>query len=259
LALAYLVLFWVVPVARRRLATFGERVSVVLNTPAPVAFAGVQAPSSHIIPEAPASLTPLEDMQTYSAYDGFRSFAPHGGALTIDDIVKGLSKAPVMPAPLSPQVEPIFDHVEPIYENVEALVEEAQAPAPAIYSAPVPNRRPAPSAAPAPIPSEIPAFLEALVRGDREEVFGMVRTVVREGGDAEAFLTQVTCALDDAYRARLEGTSVHQEIERLTARLATPVLERLVTAFASAVDSSYSVGITGAKLALTRALATLGA
>ena len=44
-----------------------------------------------------------------------------------------------------------------------------------------------------------------------------------------------------------------------SAAVATPVLERLVTALASAVDSSYSVGITGAKLAITRALAILGA
>jgi len=52
---------------------------------------------------------------------------------------------------------------------------------------------------------------------------------------------------------------VHPEIKRITDSIATPVLEKLVTALSTAVDSSYSVGITGAKLALTRALATLGA
>jgi len=109
------------------------------------------------------------------------------------------------------------------------------------------------------VPANAPVFLEALLASDREAVFGMLRAEARSGGNTEAFLTQVACALDDAYRARLEGIPVHPEVARMTAAVATPVLERLVTALASAVDSSYSVGITGAKLAITRALAILGA
>ena len=199
---------------------------------------------------------------TYSPYEGFKSLAQEG-ALTIDDIVKGLSKMPAnyrpfaeTPAPpvAAPRTELIYENVEPIYENVEPIRTEAPAP----MSAPV-----APIARPAAVttapPAQVPAFLDALLRGDREATFGMLREVVRNGGDAEAFFTQVACALDDAYRARLEGIPVHPEIARITQDVATPVLERVVTAFASAVDSSYSVGITGAKLALTRALATLGA
>ena len=223
--------------------------------PAPVSPAPAREPIATVMraTQSPAA---------YSPYEGFKSFADEG-ALTIDDIVKGLSKmpasyrpfaeAPVAPA-VAPKTEPIYEHVEPIYENVEPI--RAEAPAP--MSAPV-----APIARPAAVttapPAQVPAFLDALLRGDREATFGMLREVVRNGSDAEAFFTQVACALDDAYRARLEGISVHPEIARITAPLATPVLERVVTAFASAVDSSYSVGITGAKLALTRALATLGA
>ncbi len=185
----------------------------------------------------------------YSSYEGFKSFA-QGGALSIEDIVKGLSKVPgdfrPFAAPVgAPILEPAYKNVEPIYDRVEPIREE--------------RPEPAHIAAPSPIAPHVPAFLEVLLRGDREATFGMLREVVRSGGTAEPFFTQVACALDDAYRARLEGAPVHPEIARITASIATPVLEHLVAAFVSAVDSSYSVGITGAKLALTRALATLGA
>jgi hypothetical protein len=72
-------------------------------------------------------------------------------------------------------------------------------------------------------------------------------------------LTRVVCALDDAYRARVDGAPADAELVRLTARLDTQTLEKLVTALTNAIDSSYSSGITGVKLALTRALDTLGA
>jgi len=146
--------------------------------------------------------------------------------------------------------------VEPIYENVEPVtpVMRQEVPARARQSSTSATRQATPE-----IPAEAPAFIEALLAGDRERTFGMLREVARSGGDPEAFFTQAACALDDAYRARLEGVPVHPEIARITHDVATPVLERLVTALTVAVDSSYSIGITGAKLALTRALATVGA
>ena len=55
--------------------------------------------------------------RAYSSYNGFKSFA-HNGALSIDDIVKGLShlNSPV------PSSQPPVSRVEPIYENVEPIV-----------------------------------------------------------------------------------------------------------------------------------------
>ena len=61
------------------------------------------------------------------------------------------------------------------------------------------------------------------------------------------------------YHARIDGTACDPDIARLTARLTTPQLEKLISALTTAIDSSYSTGVTGAKLALTRALAILGA
>jgi hypothetical protein len=65
--------------------------------------------------------------------------------------------------------------------------------------------------------------------------------------------------LDDAYRARIDGTACDPAVAKACATCDTPTLEKLVGALTTAIDSSYSTDITGAKLALTRALATLGA
>jgi hypothetical protein len=86
-------------------------------------------------------------------------------------------------------------------------------------------------------------------------VFGTIRRINQAGHDAEEFMAHAICALDDAYRARLDGTPVHADVKEATDHLGTSFLERLVTALTTAVDGSYSMGVTGIKLALTRALA----
>ena len=197
-----------------------------------------------------------ESATRYSSYDGFKSFSTKD-TLTIDDIVKGLARTPIPKKNVEPiydHVEPVFDKVEPVYDRVEPVYENVEP----YFAGATPASQGKPNV-PAAVSAEVPSFIDSLVKGDREACFAALRATIRGGGDAEAFLTQITCALDDAYRARLEQAPVHPEIARATASIATPVLEKVVTALASAVDSSYSVGITGAKLALTRALAVLGA
>ncbi len=183
----------------------------------------------------------------YSTYDGFKSFA-HNGALSIEDIVKSLSRQhPVPAASSAPQyvepiqnVEPIYEKVEPVYANVEPIAA-------------------APYAEAAPVPADVRGFTAALLEGDRVAVFAGLRQQVRGGGASEQLISSVTCLLDDAYRARIDGTPCDPDIARMTARLSTPVLEKLIASLATAIDSSYSAGVTGAKLALTRALSVLGA
>jgi hypothetical protein len=229
-----------------------------------MAYASEPASQEHRAPAAVVQEAP-EAPHTYSTFDGFKSFAT-GEALSIDDIVKGLARSTAQAMHYGeertsvPHTEPIYDNVEPVYENVEPIAENVEP----IYDnvEPIeeaPQRAARPAQAASPVPTEVPVFIKSLLAGNREEVFAMTREVVLCGGNPEAFLTQATCALDDAYRARLEGTPVNKEIEKLTAGVATPVLERVVTALSTAVDSSYSVGITGAKMAITRALAVLGA
>jgi hypothetical protein len=235
-----------VPYVRNRSLEFGHEMSSVIN--ADIAHRGtyghtddelVTAHYSDNVDEMSMPYTEpitIPEPRTYSTYDGFSSLG-NKGALTIDDIVKGLSRETPAPAPRAvPEQKTETGFVMPGQE--------------------APARAAAPSA---PISADVAAFVSAIVSGNRDAAFGMLRDTIRGGGDAEAFLTQVACAIDDAYRARLEGTPVHPEVKRVTDPVATNVLERLVTAFTTAVDSSYSVGITGAKLALTRALATLGA
>ena len=105
----------------------------------------------------------------------------------------------------------------------------------------------------------IRGFAAALVEGDRAAVFSGLRQHVRGGGVPEHLLTKTICLIDDVYRSRIDGTACDAEIARLTARLDTPTLEKLVSSLATAIDTSYTTGMTGAKLALTRALTMLGA
>jgi hypothetical protein len=257
LALAYLVLFGVAPAVNRFFRNLGARVTEVLNTQEPV-YAGVPqrmsvaAPVTPVAPRAPAPVIraqePQEAPRGYSSYDGFKSFA-HNGSLSIDDIVKGLARTHAAPvAAVEPKresiqyVEPVYDHVEPIYENIEPIMEDS-----------------APEVASAAAPVHIRGFVAALVQGDRSAVFAGLRQYTRGGGAPEKLISETACLLDDSYRARLDGTSADADITRLVARLDTPTLEKLVASLTTAIDSSYTAGVTGAKIALTRALGTLGA
>ncbi|MDP3402998.1 MAG: hypothetical protein Q8S35_03545, partial [bacterium] len=244
-ALAYLVLFNAVPFAFGRAKRFGGNVKQALNseTPAPVSHghnepvAHAAAHSAHAAPAAPTKAT------GYNAHDGFRSFAASEG-LTIDDIVKGLSREieqkQVYEAPA-----PASTH----QEVMQAVQEETPAPAP----------RYVPAAAPvaAPMNADVRDFIAALLNGDRDTVFGMIRSMARQGEDTEAFVSHAACALDDAYRACIDGTTCHPDIAELTNGCHPSYLERLVASLTTAVDGSYSAGMTGVKMALTRALSVV--
>ena len=100
----------------------------------------------------------------------------------------------------------------------------------------------------------IPGFVAALLSGNRDATFEIVRQVTRAGDSAEDFLTHAVVALDDAYRAKIEGAPVHPDIAAVTATCAPAFLEKVIGALSAAVDGTYSAGATGVKLAITRAL-----
>jgi hypothetical protein len=180
----------------------------------------------------------------YSSYDGFKSFA-RSGALSIDDIVKGLSNGPATKA-VSPRAPEMKMNVEPIYENVEP-----------IYNLIAENAHI--SAQPADAHGDVRGLASAIVGGDRAAVFSGLRQHVRGGGSPERFVSSILNILDDIYRSRIDGAPCDAAVSRITARLDTPTLEKLITALTTGIDSSYTDKMTGAKLALTRALAVLGA
>lgn len=254
LAAAYLLLFTIMPFAYRRITTFGSDVKYIVNQTSHAGGhggshddhgdahhgAGHAAPAAHAAPahHAPvAHAAPAASPASYTAHEGFRSYA-QGPSLTIDDIVKGLSR----------ETEHAAAYTEPV---IVPHTDRIEMPAPA------PVRHEAPAAPAVEMHHDIPAFLGALLAGDRDTVFAMLRDVNRSGGDSETFVTHAVCALDDAYRARLDGTRCHPEVARVTERCATPFLERVIASLATAVDASYSTSVTGAKLALTRALAVV--
>ncbi len=241
LALAYVVLFRMTPFTYRWVQLFGTRVSTVLNAqklqPVSVLSAAIVPVPSDTNNAKSEPLSPIA--RGYSTHEGFKSFG-RDGALSIEDIVKGLSRE--NPAPVAerivetvPNVEPIYSNVEPIHEVVETIVEPSTAPA------------------------SVRGFAIALIEGDRAAVFAGLRQQVRGGGTSEQLMSAVTGLLDDVYRSRIDGTACDADILRLTAKLSTPTLEKVVAALATAIDASYSTGVTGAKLALMRALAVLGA
>ncbi|HEX8591538.1 MAG TPA: hypothetical protein VF696_02215, partial [Candidatus Paceibacterota bacterium] len=252
LAAAYLVLFTLVPYMFRRGATAGAGndtsghlpgwgPSASVPTPAVVhqaAHAAVVA--STLAPQRPAMTIPAPvapvapKASVHSPHAGFSSFGDKG-SLTIDDIVKGLSRESgmVFTQPNEPEASPARVNVEPIRSAAPEQANE-------IHYA-----------------DDVIDFLEGLLEGDRDRVFGMVRNISKQGGDSQHFVSQAVCALDDAYRARVEGTDCHPEVARVTSDCHTSFLERLVTSLATAVDSSYSAGMTNTKLALTRALAVV--
>lgn len=245
-AVAYATLFGFVPFVNRSATSFGARVVETLNNQKlAAATASIHlepvAPVRGAMPVPPAVV--MHDTPNYSSYEGFKSFA-QGGALSIEDIVKGLSREHAAPAaerahePVAalPDAKPVFAP-EPITEKAHEAVEETLA----VVSA------------------DIRGFASALVEGDRVAVFAGLRQHMRGGGRAEHLLSKTACLLDDVYRARVDGTACDTEIARRTARFSTPVLEQLVTSLTTAIDSSYSEGVTGAKLALTRALSSIGA
>lgn len=258
-AAAYLILFGAMPFALKKTKIFGASVQAVLNAQPPAATAAAVAsvaarPAPPPPPAPPANPPPVmaaapapSPVRPTPAREGFRAFAASNGALTIEDIVKGLSRESGM----------VFE---------QSAMPSSFAPAPArmpqptegVTPAPAPVAEPQPSpapAAPAAYPQEVPAFIATLLAGDRDALFAMLRAIARSGADTQEFLAQAALAVDDAYRAHVEGTPVHPEIARITESCHPAFLEKLVAALATAVDSSYSSGVTGTKLALTRALA----
>jgi len=234
LFLVYLFFFVAVPTTNRYAHTFGSRVSTLLNAPrvAPVAIKDMPSASKQELPKT---------SREYSSYDGFKSFTPNSGALSVEDIVKGLSqKHSVVPSEHMEEFEELTENVEPIYENVEPIVLDSIVPV-AEVSSPARN------------------FTIALVAGDRTAVFSALRQQTRNGDTPEQLMSAIVCLLDEVYRARIDGTACDADISRMTARLSTPTLEKLIDSLTTAIDSSYSSRVTGAKLALIRALAVLGA
>ncbi len=241
-AAAYLVLFNVMPFALRRVQNFGQDVKHSLNSEHLIADDVHAHAGAHIAAStAYAPTGPAEVAKSYSSYEGFRSFA-QGSHLTIDDIVTGLARES---APAHAPVEPMVVAPEAALPSHSESIAVAAAPAP---RAPMASFE---------VAENVPAFISALLSGNKEAAFESIRQVTRAGEASEEFLTHAIVALDDAYRAKIDGSAVHPAIAALTNNCAPAFLEKVIGALTTAVDGTYSTGVTGVKLAVTRALSVV--
>ena len=281
-ALAYALLFIVAPFLKRRARTFGAQVRAVLNA----------QPTSQNEPPAPSHIETftqssgaVENRQTRSSHDGFKSFAQHD-ALSVDDIVHGLSRTEqkynalgdIAPMSVQQSVETTQSSAHPVTNDVDMTSAlsgilstqtmtrqkdiQNQAPVESlIHVAPHIEEQQLVQTNETDVSgtASTRGFVAALLEGDRTAVFYALRQVARGGGDTTRFLADATCMLDDAFRSRVDGTECDPDVARLSAKYQTPVLEEIITSLATAIDASYSSNTTAAKLALTRALSHIGA
>jgi len=181
---------------------------------------GLGAPHTAHAP-LPVEPTRAKPFRGFSPYEGFKSYA-QGDVVTIDDIVFGLARE-------SGATE---------LHNARVMHDEAK-----------PHAHQSTNVAPA---SQANAFLELLVSGERDGAFAILRDVEEHGEGAESFLKRTFTAVESALEARIGGGTCDMRVMEILGRCDTPVLEKLVSALATADGDTK-----GGKLALTRAFGAL--
>jgi len=224
-AVAYLLLFKILPFTGRNLVAIGNGVSEAVNA----------------TEEGTIDVTMHEEMEDIQM-DGF---SPKSGdeVLSVEDIVRGLSRMHQEPRPVVPTM-PVVE-VEEAEEVLDAdIAQEMEMPPVTNFTAPA-------------VEGEELRLLNALMSGDRDTSFSILRRSTRNGVSSESLIEKVLVSLDSAYRERVEGSAVSNDIRRMCAGVDTAVLEEIISALASAIDTTYSQSQTGAKLALARAHAII--
>jgi hypothetical protein len=227
-----------VPFVRTKLGNVGKAIVAVMNGATEEARTRVERMVAPTPVETPvAKKASFAATPEFAPHIGFRSFA-HEGKLTIDDIVKGLARSKTID-----EETYISEELPAIHEEIHASTQTQSVAEEVTSEETVPN---------------VVSFVTALLHGDKERVFDTIRSLVKEGKRPDEFLTNVVCTLDDAYRARLDGTHCDEAVVHACAPYETNTLERVIGALTTAVDTSYQEAHTGVKLALTRALAVVG-
>lgn len=213
-AVAYILLFKIVPFTRRKLTAVGSAV-----------YEAVDATK-----DATIDTESRYTMATDNA--GFNPKPTNSDSLSIEDIVRGLSRK---------QEEQPLD-VEEVYEEPQEEVDEHDVLM-EMHQAPRTEER----------ADDTLRFLNALMQGDRDTTFSMLRRITRNGGRVDTFIENVLVHLDSAYRARVDGAHCGEDVRRICASVDTALLEEIISALAAAIDTTYSQAQVGVKLALTRA------
>jgi len=218
-AIAYLVLFKVLPYTGRKLVEIGGEVSNAV----------------HATEEGTIEVRMNDEIEEIG-------FAPKVGdeMLSVEDIVRGLSRMHQEPRVVAPAVE-----VEEEPESHDAdIATEMELPPVASQKVPV-------------FEGDELRLLSALMSGDRDASFGVLRRTVRNGSRPDLLIEKVLVSLDSAYRARIEGSVCSEDVRRMCSVCDTALLEEVIGALASAVDTTYSQSQVGVKLAIARAHAVI--
>ncbi|MDQ5927693.1 MAG: hypothetical protein QG633_131, partial [Patescibacteria group bacterium] len=106
--------------------------------------------------------------------------------------------------------------------------------------------------------SMIPLFVEWIVRGEDKKVFTFLRMLKHQEQPVADFMRKVVSDLDNAYRARMEGSdersNVNQHIAEVTYHLSNKELETIVGELLHGVDERYDSAYTSVRLSLVRVL-----
>lgn len=103
------------------------------------------------------------------------------------------------------------------------------------------------------------AFADAVVSGDRESAFSIIRSLEHAGTKPTTFMTATATALDQLYRARRDGHPAPDLVlADKAAHISNEQLEHLVAIFTHALDHVYASPFTGVKLALAQAFELVG-
>lgn len=250
IALAYLIFWSLAPLAYKRAETkkSGNGQSHSTHYPAPATALYRETMERDVVSTSPITYRVPADTEPPAGFTGFKA-SNTNGPLSIDDIVKGLARQTVgdTQLPTASVATQVLSEtvVAPRLEKTPLIVPPVSVPTPRTAVQKVNTME---------VDHNVPAFLAALLAAEKEQVFGMIRELNKAGQDVEQFLTHVVVALDDAYRAKIDGTPVHPEVARVCGDCAPSFLERVISSLTTVVDGSYMTGVTGVKLAVTRAL-----
>ncbi len=106
--------------------------------------------------------------------------------------------------------------------------------------------------------SMVPLFVEWIIRGEDKKVFTFLRMLKHQEQPVGDFMRKVVSDLDNAYRARMEGSderaNVNQHIAEVTYHLSNKELETIVDELLHGVDERYDSAYTSVRLSLVRVL-----
>ncbi len=103
------------------------------------------------------------------------------------------------------------------------------------------------------------AFVSAILSGDRETAYGIIRSLERDGVNPSALMTSVATVVDRLFRVRKGGKNgIDHTLLEKAQNLSDGKLSSIVEVFAHALDQAYSSPFTAIKLALAQAFEVIG-